>query len=65
MTGWKSKAGAWCVFLAGLCEAASRTLPPSAADFAPWLTFVATITAAAGASLLGAGIAHKIEKASQ
>lgn len=63
MTGWKTKVGGICTTLGGVLFAASEVVPRP--DWKPWFVFFSVIFATAGASLLGVGIAHKIEKAAK
>ena len=63
MKGWKTKAGAWTLFVASLCEAAYKLIPNE--ECKPYLMFFAMVLGAAGAGLMGLGLGHKIEKAAE
>ena len=60
MTGWKSKwGGIASAFGAALLAAAQVVTDP---QIKMWVQAIGTALAVGGASLLGIGIAHKVEK---
>ena len=62
MTGWKSKLGAALVAVAGLVVVVAQLCD---VDLAARLHALAEALTLIGGGVLGAGVAHKIEKAAQ
>lgn len=63
MTGWKSKTGAIAGAVGAALLAAVQVCPDPV--LAEWLKFIGILLSGGGASLLGVGVAHKIEKTKQ
>ena len=60
MTGWKSKWGGLAGAIGAALLAMSQLAPDE--DVKTWAQAIGTALAVGGASLLGVGVAHKIEK---